>query len=88
MKMPATAMSTTDWTHVETTEHPGETGVALWHTRTFVDIRVRMVEYSSVERSCLSQINWRSKPEPPSNRHPISGDAQPTLCYFSDPSPG
>jgi quercetin dioxygenase-like cupin family protein len=37
---------TTDWSAVERTEHKGETGVAYWHTRTFGDIRVRMVEYS------------------------------------------
>jgi hypothetical protein len=36
----------TDWTSVEPTEHPGETGVATWRTRQFGAIRVRMVEYS------------------------------------------
>ena len=46
MKMTATAMSITDWTLVEATEHPGDTGVAVCRTRTFGDIRVRMVEYS------------------------------------------
>lgn len=37
---------TTDWTSVEPTEHPGEAGRALWRTRSFGPIRVRMVEYS------------------------------------------
>ena len=39
-------MSITDWNEVIATEHPGERGVALWRTRTFGDLRVRMVEYS------------------------------------------
>ena len=38
---------TTDWTSVEVTEHPGESGMARWRTRQFGDIRVRMVEYSA-----------------------------------------
>jgi quercetin dioxygenase-like cupin family protein len=46
MKMAASPMSITDWTHVESTKHPGETGFALWKTLNFGDIRVRMVEYS------------------------------------------
>jgi hypothetical protein len=37
---------TVDWTTVERTEHPGETGHATWRTQQFGDIRVRMVEYS------------------------------------------
>jgi quercetin dioxygenase-like cupin family protein len=37
----------TDWATVEPTEHPGETGRALWRTRQFGDLRVRMVEYSA-----------------------------------------
>jgi hypothetical protein len=36
----------TDWTHVERTEHKGETGTAYWRTLNFGDIRVRMVEYT------------------------------------------
>lgn len=39
-------MSITDWASVESTRHPGETGFALWRTRNFGDIRVRVVEYS------------------------------------------
>jgi hypothetical protein len=46
MKMMALAMSVTDWDQVESLKHPGETGVAIWKTRNFGDIRVRMVEYS------------------------------------------
>jgi hypothetical protein len=46
MKMTASPMSITDWTQVAATEHPGQTGFALWHTRNFGDLRVRMVEYS------------------------------------------
>jgi quercetin dioxygenase-like cupin family protein len=37
---------TTDWSQVERTEHKGETGVAVWRTQWFGDVRVRMVEYS------------------------------------------
>jgi hypothetical protein len=36
----------TDWSQVERTEHPGETGIAYWRTRQFGDLRVRMVEYT------------------------------------------
>ncbi|WP_306521017.1 DHCW motif cupin fold protein [Gemmatimonas sp.] len=38
--------TTTDWSTVEATEHRGETGVAVWRTRQFGTVRVRMVEYS------------------------------------------
>jgi len=37
---------TTDWSGVAATTHPGETGTALWRTREFGGIRVRIVEYS------------------------------------------
>ncbi|HTZ39204.1 MAG TPA: DHCW motif cupin fold protein [Syntrophales bacterium] len=46
MQMTGIPFGTTDWSSVETTEHAGETGTAYWRTRTFGDIRVRMVEYS------------------------------------------
>jgi len=36
----------TDWSSVPATEHKGETGAALWRTRQFGPIRVRLVEYS------------------------------------------
>lgn len=37
----------TDWSQIEPTEHKGVTGVALWRTRQFDQIRVRLVEYSA-----------------------------------------
>ncbi len=37
---------TTDWTAVEPTTHPGETGHATWRTRSFGEVRVRLVDYS------------------------------------------
>ena len=46
MQLNGFAFATTDWDSVERTEHRGETGVAHWRTRTFNNIRVRMVEYS------------------------------------------
>ncbi|WP_333494892.1 DHCW motif cupin fold protein [Kluyvera sp. CHPC 1.251] len=50
MKMDAFAFGTTDWSKIESTEHPGETGIAYWRTQHFGtepnQIRVRMVEYS------------------------------------------
>jgi hypothetical protein len=38
--------TTIDWSTVSSTEHPGETGTAVWRTVTTGNIRVRMVEYS------------------------------------------
>ncbi|MCA3266874.1 MAG: DHCW motif cupin fold protein [Tagaea sp.] len=46
MKMSGIPFATVDWAGVEATRHPGTTGEALWRTRHFADIRVRMVEYS------------------------------------------
>lgn len=46
MKMQNIAFGTTDWTTVPGTEHRGERGMAVWRTREFGPIRVRMVEYS------------------------------------------
>ena len=37
---------TTDWSQVERSEHQGESGIAVWRTQRFGDIRVRMVEYT------------------------------------------
>ena len=37
---------TVDWSSIEPTTHPGETGTAFWRTRTFGTVRVRMVEYT------------------------------------------
>lgn len=36
----------TDWSQIQATEHPGETGVAQWRTQQFGALRVRMVNYS------------------------------------------
>jgi hypothetical protein len=46
MQMSSIPFCTTDWSSVESTEHKGERGLALWRTRTFGDVRVRMVEYT------------------------------------------
>jgi quercetin dioxygenase-like cupin family protein len=46
MKMSGIPFELTDWSSVERTEHPGETGVAYWRTREFGGLRVRMVEYA------------------------------------------
>jgi hypothetical protein len=45
--MTAIPFEAVDWSTVEPTTHPGETGVALWRTRQFGTVRVRMVEYSA-----------------------------------------
>jgi quercetin dioxygenase-like cupin family protein len=57
MKMTGFPLSTTNWDQVAISEHPGETGVALWRTQNFGDIRVRMVEYSPG----YSADHWCSK---------------------------
>src|SRR5437763_15740561 len=46
MQMSDIPFGTTDWTAVPPTEHKGERGQAIWRTREFGDIRVRMVEYT------------------------------------------
>ena len=46
MKIHDLPFGTTDWSTVERTEHAGEVGTAHWRTRTFGDVRVRMVDYS------------------------------------------
>lgn len=45
--MPYFPLTTTNWSILPSTEHPGETGTALWRMLEFGDIRVRMVEYSA-----------------------------------------
>jgi len=47
MQMTDIPFGTTDWSEVEPTEHPGDTGAATWRTRDFGGIRVRLVEYSA-----------------------------------------
>jgi hypothetical protein len=46
MKIPTLPFTVTDWSRIEPTIHPGETGRALWRTFSIGDVRVRMVEYS------------------------------------------
>ncbi|MBR0776224.1 DHCW motif cupin fold protein [Bradyrhizobium diazoefficiens] len=46
MKLPASPFTVTEWSKVEATRHPGETGQALWRTLNIGELRVRMVEYS------------------------------------------
>ncbi|WP_298364161.1 DHCW motif cupin fold protein [uncultured Bradyrhizobium sp.] len=46
MKIPALPFTVTDWSNVEPSVHPGETGQALWRTLDIGELRVRMVEYS------------------------------------------
>jgi hypothetical protein len=38
---------TVDWSQVEPTTHAGARGEARWRTRTFGEVRVRMLEYSA-----------------------------------------
>ena len=46
MKIAPLPFTVTDWSTVPATEHPGESGMALWRTLTIGDIRIRQVEYS------------------------------------------
>ena len=46
MKLPATKFTTTDWSTLPVTTHPGETGTALWRTLDIGATRIRLVEYS------------------------------------------
>ena len=45
MKLSGIPFGVTDWASVEPTEHAGTTGKAIWRTRQFGELRVRMVEY-------------------------------------------
>ena len=45
--MQSIPFGTTDWTTIEATTHPGDTGTAFWRTQHFGEIRVRMVEYTT-----------------------------------------
>jgi len=38
---------TIDWSHIEKTLHPGETGESFWQTLLFPGLRIRIVEYSA-----------------------------------------
>jgi quercetin dioxygenase-like cupin family protein len=57
MKMSGFPFGTTDWSNLTPVEHAGETGVALWRTQDFGEIRVRLVEYSAGYRA----DHWCSK---------------------------
>ena len=57
MQMKDIPFQAMDWSTVEATTHAGETGSALWRTREFGTIRVRMVEYSAGYRA----DHWCSK---------------------------
>jgi quercetin dioxygenase-like cupin family protein len=46
MKIQDVPFCFTDWSQITPTQHPGETGLALWRTLETGNIRVRMVEYS------------------------------------------
>lgn len=46
MELKDIPFGTTDWAALEPTRHDGDAGHALWRTRQFGDLRVRMVEYS------------------------------------------
>jgi hypothetical protein len=46
MEMKGIPFGVTEWADEPTTMHPGTSGMALWRTRHFDAIRVRMVEYS------------------------------------------
>ena len=37
---------TIDWPAVQSTQHPGEEGMATWQTREFNGLRLRLVKYS------------------------------------------
>lgn len=47
MHMSSIPFSTTDWSQVDSSEHRGARGTAVWRTQQFGDVRVRMVEYSA-----------------------------------------
>ena len=46
MRLHGIPFEATDWSTVPPSEHPGVIGVALWRTRQFGEVRVRMVDYS------------------------------------------
>jgi len=47
MKISGIPFGVTDWSTIAAVEYPGTTGKALWRTREFGGMRVRMVEYSA-----------------------------------------
>ena len=57
MKLSGIPFGITDWSRIESTEHPGEQGLAYWRTQVFGDVRVRMVDYTPGYRA----DHWCSK---------------------------
>lgn len=57
MHIPTLPFEVAEWSAVEPTEHPGESGTATWRTRHLGGIRVRWVEYSPGYRA----DHWCSK---------------------------
>ena len=57
MQMPPFAFDTTDCSRLDAVEHAGGNGVALWRTRHFGALRVRMIEYTPGYRA----DHWCSK---------------------------
>ena len=47
MKVTGLPSSFTDWSSIEPTVHPGDSGTARWWTREWGDLRIRIVEYSA-----------------------------------------
>lgn len=46
MRLEGFSFGTTDWAGIPPTEHAGVSGVALWRTKQFGPLRVRLIEYS------------------------------------------
>jgi quercetin dioxygenase-like cupin family protein len=46
MQLSDIPFGTTDWATIDAIHHAGQTGSAVWRTRVFGAVRVRMVEYS------------------------------------------
>ncbi|HET9728845.1 MAG: DHCW motif cupin fold protein [Deltaproteobacteria bacterium] len=51
MELKEIPFGVTDWSEVAPTQHAGESGTAVWRTRHFGSVRVRMVEYSANYRA-------------------------------------
>lgn len=47
MKLEGIPFQSIDWTQVDATHHPGETGAATWQTIEAGNVRVRLVVYSA-----------------------------------------
>lgn len=51
MRLAGIPFDITAWSQVAATEHRGASGVAMWRSRQFGDVRVRMIEYSAGYRA-------------------------------------